>query len=414
MLKERGAAAIKEITDMKFLGYVRPDGQVGIRNHMLVVASGRGAGNLATLVGNTIAGAKIYVGPNENGRDSEDRATIARIITGLAENANTGAVLVVGNKRDGGYPEFSYENIVGQIATSGKSVDTLFLSESGGFYASLGEGMRKGRALAEAASECRREEVDFGKLSIAVKCGYSDATSGMSGNPVVGKLFDRLVADGGTAMFAETTEVIGAEHLVAERFTDATEREKFLKAVQRVEEEAKATGEDIRNINPIPANIQAGLTTLEEKSLGAVAKAGSSPLQQCLKYGERPKKNGLHYMDAWMSSTALFLGFAAAGATLTIFQMGGGWMPDNAMMPTARTGLVVPTLYSTGNPRMFAKSPYEIDFNAGTVITEKESLDTAGERLARYVCRVASGTLTKGETLNIQENMEVYLRGPGL
>ena len=399
---------------MKYLGYKRSDGQVGIRNYTLVVASGRGAGNLATLIGNTISGAKIYVASNENGRDADDRAAIARIITGLARNANVGAVLVVGNKRDGGYPEFSYENIVGEIAKSGKPMDTLFVAENGGFYTSLGEGMRKGRALAEAASECNRQEVDFGKLSIAVKCGYSDATSGISGNPVVGKFFDRLVAAGGTAMFAETTEVIGAEQLVAKRFSSDEERERFLKAVLRVEEEAKATGQDIRSINPIPANIQAGLTTLEEKSLGAIAKGGTSAIEQCLLYGEAPRKPGLHYMDAWMSSTAIFLGFAAAGATLTIFQMGGGWMPDNAMMPTANTGLVAPTLYVTGNPRTYEKSPYEIDFNSGTVISEGESIDDAGVRLGKLICRIASGKMTKGETLNVHEPLELYLRGPGL
>ncbi len=399
---------------MKFLGYARPDGQVGIRNHTLVVASGRGAANLAILVANTVAGAKLYVAPNENGRDTEDREAISRIITGLAKNANVGSVLIVGNKRDGGYPEFTYDRIVGEIAKSGKPMDTLFLSESGGFYASLGEGMRKGRALAEAASEVTRQEADFGKLSIAVKCGYSDATSGMSGNPVVGKLFDRLVGSGGTAMFAETTEVIGAEHLLAKRFPDPVERKKFLDAVLRVEEEAKATGEDIRSINPIPANIQAGLTTLEEKSLGAIAKAGSSPLIQCLKYGEIPKGPGLHYMDSWMSSTALFLGFAAAGATLTLFQMGGGWMPKNVMMPTVNTGLVAPTMYVTGNPRMFEKSPEEMDFNSGTVISEGESMDAVADRLAALVCRVASGKLVKGETLNVNEPTELYLRGPGL
>lgn len=399
---------------MKFLGYVRPNGQVGIRNHMLVVANGRGAGNLATMVANTIAGAKIYVAPNENGRDTPDRSAIARVITGLAKNANVGGVLVVGNKRDGGYPEFSYENIVGEISKAGKPMDTVFMSENNGFYQSLGEGMRKGRMIAEAASEARREEVDFGTLSIAVKCGYSDATSGMSGNPVVGNMFDRLVQAGGTAMFAETTEVIGAEHLMAGRFTTEEERRKFLAAVKRVEDEAKATGEDIRSINPIPANIQAGLTTLEEKSLGAIAKAGSSQIHQCLLYAEAPCKPGLHYMDSWMSSTALFLGFAAAGAVLTIFQMGGGWMPNNAMMPTANTALISPTMYATGNPRMYEKSPYEIDFTAGSVITEGESIADAGERMARLICRIASGKLTKGETLNVQENLELYLRGPGL
>lgn len=399
---------------MRFLGYVRPDGSVGIRNHTLILSNGRGAANLAALLAKLAAGAKYFVQPNENGRDAADRRTIARTLVGLAKNPNVGAVLVVGNKKNGGYPEFTHEAIVGEIAKSGKPLDTLFLDSCGGFQQAVGAGMRKARLLARQASECVRREVGLGELCMAVKCGYSDATSGMSGNPVVGHLFDRLVDAGGTALFAETTEVIGAEHIVARRFPDPEERRKFLAAVARVEEEARSTGEDIRTINPIPANIQAGLTTLEEKSLGAIAKSGTRPILSCLEYAERPRARGLHYMDSWMSSTALFLGFAAAGSALNIFQVGGGWFPDDAMMPTANTGLVAPTLYMTGNPRTYAKGAQEMDFNSGTVITEREPIARAGERLAAEVLRIASGRLTMGETMDVNDNLEVYLRGPGL
>lgn len=399
---------------MKFLGYVRPDGATGIRNYTLVMANGRGAANLAALITKLVSGTKLFVQPNENGRDADDRATIARTIVGLAKNANVGAVLIVGNKKNGGYPEFTHEAIVGEIAKSGKPMDTLFMDACGGFQQAVGLGMRKARLLVQQASECQRREVDLGALHMAVKCGYSDATSGMSGNPVVGHLFDRIVDAGGTAMFSETTEVIGAEHLVAKRFTDPVERRKFLDAVARVEEEARSTGEDIRTINPIPANIQAGLTTLEEKSLGAIAKSGAKPIQGCVKYAEIPSGKGLYYMDSWMSSTALFLGFAAAGSVLNIFQVGGGWFPNDAMMPTANTGLITPTLYMTGSPRTWEKAHQEMDFSSGTVISEREPIAQAGERLVAEVLRFASGRMTKGETINVDDNLEVYLRGPGL
>jgi altronate dehydratase large subunit len=399
---------------MKFQGYVRPDGSTGIRNHTLVMANGRGAATLAAIVAKLVNGTRLFIQPNENGRDGEDRKTISRTLVGLAKNPNVGAVLIVGNKKNGGYPEFSHEAIVDEIAACGKPMDTLFMDGCGGFQQAIGLAVRKARTLVQKASECPRTEVSLGALNIAVKCGYSDATSGMSGNPVVGHLFDRLVDDGGRALFAETTEVIGAEHIVAKRFTDAAERAKFLAAVERVEEEARSTGEDIRTINPIPANIQAGLTTLEEKSLGAIAKSGTRPIQGCVQYAEIPSGRGLYYMDSWMSSTALFLGFAAAGSVLNIFQVGGGWFTDDTMMPTVNTGLISPTLYMTGNPRTWEKAHREMDFNSGTVITEREPIDQAGERLVAEVLAFASGRLTKGETLNVDDNVEVYLRGPGL
>ena len=399
---------------MTFQGYVRPDGSVGIRNLTLVMANSRATANLAVMIATLAKGAIAYVQPQETGRDTADRRTIARTMVGLAKNPNVGAVLIVGVKRNSGYPEFDHDVFAGEMAKCGKPVETLYLSECGGLEKGLGIGVRKARNLVQRASEAVREEVGFGEISIAVKCGYSDPTSGMSGNPVVGHLFDRVVEAGGTAMFAETTEVIGAEHIVAKRFVDAGERKRFLDAVARVEDQAMATGEDIRAINPIPANIEAGLTTLEEKSLGAIAKAGKSPIQGCLEYGERPAGRGLYYMDAWMSSSALFLGFAAAGAVLTIFQVGGGKFSFDPIMPSANNAAVAPTLYMTGNPRAFANCEGEMDFNAGTVISEREPIAEAGERLVAEILRYASGRLVKGETMGVTEFAEMYLQGPGL
>lgn len=399
---------------MKFLGFVRENGKVGIRNHTLVVSVTRNTAKLAYTIANTTRYTRLFVGPNENGRTREDRATIARAITGLAKNPNVGAVLFVGNKPDGGYEEFTYANIVDYVAQTGKPVETLFISRDGGYSNCIGLGIEKARKLVEKCSEFRREEVDLGKLFVAVKCGYSDASSGMAGNPVVGYVFDRVCQAGGTAMFSETTEVIGAEHIVAERFPDPAQRARFLACVRKIEEDAKATGQDIRSINPIPANIEAGLTTIEEKSLGAIAKAGTMPIQQCTLYGEEPESVGLNYMDSWMSSSALFAGFSAAGATLNIFQFGGGAMPDKCAMPVADTGVVAPILFCTGNPRTYERGQMEIDYNSGVVISKKASVEETGEKLLQLICNVASGKLTKGETLNAEEPVELYLQGPCL
>ena len=148
------------------------------------------------------------------------------------------------------------------------------------------------RRFACEVSKQRREPCDLGKLSIGVKCGSSDPTSGIAGNPAVGYLYDRLVEAGGVAMFGETTEIIGAEQALARRCVDDGVAGELLAAVDRMETRAMASGQDIRTVNPVPANIAAGITTLEEKSLGAVHKAGSTPIQGVLKYAERPPGAG--------------------------------------------------------------------------------------------------------------------------
>jgi altronate dehydratase large subunit len=138
------------------------------------------------------------------------------------------------------------------------------------------------------------------------------------------------------------------------------------------------------------------------------------PIQGCVAYGEKPEGRGLYFMDAWMSSSALFLGFAAAGAVLTIFQVGGGRFPEDALMPSAQSGLVAPTLFMTGNPHAYENIHEEVDFTSGTVISEKEPLASAGDRLVREVLRCASGRLVKGEIMGVKEFPEMYLQGPCL
>lgn len=400
---------------MNFLGYVRPDGKVGIRNYLLVVSNGSGGGALASIIASHITGAKCFVPPTEFGREANDRKTLTRTVTGLAANPNVGAVLVVGVKPDSGYPELSYQALVEPILDQDKPTDTVFIDACGGFHAAIGEGIRKARILARKASRAVRESVDFGRLSVGVKCGYSDPSSGMAGNLVVGDLVDRLVDAGGTALFSETTEVIGAEHLVAKRFIDPVQRRKFLDAVAATEETAKSMGQDIRSINPVPANIEAGITTLEEKSLGAVSKGGTRPIMGCLDYAEIPQGPGAYFVDSWMATVTLFLGFAAAGTVLNIFQVGGGWFPpSDAMMPGHNIGIVAPTMYMTGNPHTYPKAENDMDFDASGLISRKESPAEVGLELCDHVVALASGMLTKVETLNIQDQLEVYMRGPVL
>jgi altronate dehydratase large subunit len=398
-----------------FLGYRRPDGSVGIRNWVLILPAQREVNLLAVKIGEMVRGTRTVAGTGEGGRPQKDRETIARTLIGLGRNPNTAAVLIVSEKAGSGYPELRQEVLEEKIAQSGKPVRVLSLSGEGGFYRALGEGIRIARGLVAEVSDARREPCNLSPLCLGVKCGISDPTSGIAGNPVVGAMFDRVVQAGGTAFFSETTEIIGAENLLVKRAASAEVARAILEAVKITEGKALATGEDIRSINPIPSNIAAGITTLEEKSLGAIAKGGSSPIRGVLAYGQRPPGPGLYFVDAWMSSLSLPLGYAASGAQLFLYQMGGGGLAESyPAMPAVSSGIVTPLMYLTGNRRTYEKARDSIDFDSSPVMEGRESVEEAGDRLLKRVLDIASGSRTKMETLRYQDPIEFFMEGPCL
>ena len=261
------------------------------------------------------------------------------------------------------------------------------------------------------ASRVRRVEVGDEHLCLGVKCGYSDTTSGIAGNPAIGYLFDKVVRAGGTAFFGETTEIIGAEHALARRAATPEVARAIMDAVARREALAKSTGLDIRTINPIPANIKGGLSSLEEKSLGAIHKAGTTPIQGVLQYAERPRGKGLFFVDNWMGSYSIFAGYAAAGSNLVMFQLGGGGLTGRDLMEGSPS-VVAPFLWCTANPKTYAMARDNIDFYSGSVIESKEDPELAGERLYQTVIDIASGTLSRSETLTYTEPIDLCLEEP--
>jgi len=398
-----------------FLGYPRPDGTFGIRNWVLVLPAQREVSLVASQISKLVNGAKVILTLGEGGRTKKDRETMARTLVGLAINPNVAAVLIVSLKRGSGYPEFRENVLEEQIAVSGKPVRTIVVHDLDGVYNSIGEGVRIARELVAQASEVRRVPAELKHLTIGVKCGMSDPTSGISGNPVVGRAFDMLIDAGGTAFFSETTEIIGAEKEVAKRAVTPEVGQAILKAVYDLEDKAIATGEDIRAINPIPANIAAGITTLEEKSIGAIAKSGTRPIQGMLQYAERPKKPGLYFVDAWMSSLSLPLSHAAAGAHIAVYQMGGGDLPKlYPTMPAYSSPTVSPLMYVTGNKQTYQKAIDSMDFDSSAIMEGKASIDEMGEKMLDRFLAIASGTLTKMETWNYTDPTEILLEGPNL
>jgi len=390
---------------MSFLGYRRPDSSVGIRNYVLVLPGGLLSSKICEFVADTRT---IITAETGVGRTKRDRETIARILIGLGKNPNVAGVIVHGVSLSVGYPELDMERLANQIAKSRKPVEFISPRKYPDNLRLIEKGIRVARQMVHDASRVRRELVDDNTLSIAVKCGRSDTTSGVAGNPVMGYLFDRVVDAGGTALFGETTEIIGAEHLVAKRAVTKEVGQVLIDLALTVEERVRKSGEDIRTINPIPANIAGGITTLEEKSLGAIRKAGTRPIQGVLKYGEIPLGKGLYLVDNWMAPMSIFPGYAAAGATLLIYQAGGGGMLyDTLLYPSP--GVVAPLLWTTANHQAYQVAKESFDFYSGTVIEGKESVKEAGERLFSSVQDIASGTMTKVETINYADPVQMYL-----
>ena len=398
-----------------FLGFPRENGEFGIRNWVLILPANREVNLVADKISQAVNGTKVVLTTGEGGRPKKDRETIARTLIGLALNPNTAAVLIIGLKKDAGYPELREEVLAEEIRKSGKPVRVINVHEEKGVYATIGEGIRIARELVAEASEARRVEVGLQYLGLGVKCGMSDPTSGIVGNPVIGRVLDILVGAGGTSFFSETTELIGAEHSVAQRAINPEVAKKILDAVDRTEKQAIATGEDIRSINPIPANIAAGITTLEEKSIGAIAKSGSMPIQDVLAYAQRPHGKGLYFIDAWMSSLSLPLGFSAAGAQLSIYQIGGGDLPEAyPTVPAVSSPIISPLMYITGNHNTYTKAIDSIDFDSSDVLTGKKSLDEAAELLLDKILAISSGSWAKMESWNHRDPIEILLDGPCL
>lgn len=398
---------------MEFWGYSRPDGSVGVRNHVLILPATRNVNYICHRIALAVPGVTTFYTTGEYGRTGGDRKRLARFLTGIARNPNVANVLLIGMPHGYGYPEFQTDALAAEIAKSGTRLEILNVDRCGGLEGTVVQGIRLARELVREATAMRREAAPLSKLTIGMKCGDSDATSGLAGNPALGRAVDRLIDAGGTALFSETLELIGAEQTLVQRAKTPEVAQRLLRLIADWEARAASIGEDIRTINPIPENIAAGITTLEEKSLGAVEKTGTRELSGVLDYCERPGEPGLWLMDAWMSSYSLLPSFAAAGAQLVLYQLGGNELPpEDAPLSAVDPGLVAPLLTISGNPRTAKAAGDYLDVSTGGVLLGTETLDAAGERILEEIVRAANGRATRGETMRYPEPFEVFFEGP--
>lgn len=377
---------------MKLRGYKRENGTYGVRNHILVIPTSVCATDTAEKIAAQVPGAIAI--PNQHGccQIGSDMEVTERTIVGFGKNSNVGAVLVVGLGCDG----IQAKRVAERVAVTGKMVEYVVIQENEGTLNTINVGANKLRIMAQKLSQQEKVDFDMSELIVGLECGGSDPTSGLASNPSIGTASNLVIDNGGSTILSETTEVIGAEHLLAKRFEDKNEKEKFLKFVSNVEERAIMMGEDLRTGQPTPGNKKGGLTSIEEKSLGCMYKAGDKPFVGALEYSEELDKNkkGLYFMDTPGQDIDSITGMVAGGATLIIFSTGRG-------TPTGSP--IAPVIKITGNPNTFEMMKDNIDLNAGKVISEGLSIDEMGHELFDEIVEVANGKYTKAEALGHRE-----------
>ena len=382
-----------------FDGFARPDGSVGVRNHVLVMSITGLTGPTARRIGRVVGGTKVITTPYGSGLMGEDAELQTRSLIAFGAHPNVGAALVIGAS-----PPKVLE-IADRIAASGKPVEHLILDECDHDAVTVTErGIRIAARLVREASRQRREAFPLDRLYLALECGRSDPSSGLVANPLVGKVVDRVIALGGRAVFGETIEWLGAEHLLIERAANAAVATAIRAAVERRERLAVGAGMDLLGNNPGPTNIAGGLSTIEEKSLGAISKGGSSPIRGVIGIAQPPPGPGLFVMDAPAYAPESVTGLVASGAQLALFTTGMG----NSFV----SGLA-PTIKISANPVANARLREQLDFDASDVFASRETLEDAARRLAALMTDVASGTLTWGEILDEGEDVVSRL-GPAL
>jgi len=396
---------------MEFQGYARPDGSVGIRNMVAIIPASRCANEMACRIADE-AGAGVYPLLHNQPciHTGPDNEMAERVLTGLGQNPNAFAALVLGI----GCDPFSAEGMANKIASTGKPVEVLTIEKEGDYDVVVEKGIQFAKQMKSDAALQARQPFDITHLKLAVKCGGSDTTSALGCNPVAGWAVDQIVNGGGTAVFSETAELVGAEHIVARRAIDPAVGQKVIDAVARTDKRIMDAGVDILGSEPTPGNIKGGLTSIEEKALGAIAKSGTVPLTDVLDWGQKLPGPGLFFMDGSANTPQMELGLAASGAQMMTFGFGGGLPASFRAMPANSMGNlpILPVIKILSSPKVAKEIPY-FDVYAGGIIEGTQSVADVGQLLLEAIIATASGRPTKIELRpRYRDVMEMWRIGP--
>ena len=381
-----------------FLGYERTNGSVGVRNHVAVIPTVACANGVVGLIAREAPGAVPLFHGHGCGRAGRDLELHVRTLTNLAKHPNVGAVLVVGL----GCEVITAEFLASAIEESGKSVQSVVIQEEGGSLKSAAKGKGVALGLIESVGEQERAEIGIDRLVLGLECGGSDAFSGITANPAVGVVADRLVEKGGTVILTENTEMIGTSHILERRACTPDIAAEVKSMIQAAEQRTRDILGPFASMVIAPGNMDGGMSSIQEKSLGCIAKGGTSSIMQVVDYAGVPSSKGLVLMDAPGYDTESTAGLAASGAQVILFTTGQG----NPMgFP------LVPVIKIASTSRLYRSMEDDMDINAGAVL-EGRSLSDVADSILELLGRVLGGELSKAEK-NEQGGIAcLYVTGP--
>lgn len=372
----------------EFFGYGRPDGSVGVRNYLLVIAPIDCSYEPARQIAERVEGAVAVTQYHGCGANR----MVINTLAGVGRNPNIAGILLFGL----GCESLTNDILLEKLESTGKPIESLVIQKDGGTINAMEKGVRILQQMAQHASQLKKESFPLSKLILAVECGGSDATSGLAANPAVGGAADMLIDEGGTVIFSETSEMIGTQHILARRAVNKQVADDIFTMIEQEEQRLLSAGLKSRFMSK--GNIDGGLTTIEEKSLGAVYKGGTRPIQGVLWHDwnrlDVPAGPGLWLQDGTGWDVPSVTHMAAAGAQIACFTSGKGSTTGHA---------IIPVIKITGNSKTFSNLRDNIDINAGTILEGEESLNKVSEKIFETILQKASGEKTKAEALGFKD-----------
>ena len=376
---------------MNFIGYRRPDGKAGIRNKVLILPTCVCSSETCRIVADQVEGA-IYTSNQAGCSEVEQNLKICYdMYSGFAANPNIYGTVLIGLGCEGCTPDKMADAI---REKTNKPLAVVVIQDEGGTVNAIIKAVKYAREFVQEASLVQKEEIPLSELFIGLECGGSDATSGLAANPVVGKVSDLVVDNGGSAVMSETTEFIGAEHILAKRAATPEIKKQIIGICKNLEEHLANVNQNLRTGQPTPGNKEGGISTIEEKSLGCIYKGGTRPIVEVLDYAQMPTKKGALIMDTPGFDVASVTAMVAGGCQLVIFTTGRGTPTGN---------IIAPVIKVTGNAKTYKNMKDNIDFDASLVLSGEKTIDERGQELFEEMLEVANGKVTKAEAFGFNE-----------
>ncbi len=370
-----------------FLGYRRRDGTVATRNYVAIIPVDDLSNAAVERVSHVIQATVPLLHPYGRLQFGDDLDLHFRTLTGTGANPNVAAAVVIGIE-----PNWT-KVVVDGIAKTGKPVAGFSIEEHGDID-TIARAAKAAREFVQESSEVQREAIPVREAVFSIKCGESDTTSGLASNPALGVAVDWLIEQGATVMFGETSEITGAEHLIARRMATPELQEKYLQVHQAYQQFILDTGFDLLGSQPTQGNIAGGLSTIEEKALGNIQKTGTKPINGVLAPAEAPSGHGLYFMDTSSAAAEAVTLWAAAGSVFHFFTTGQGNVVGNP---------IIPVMKISANPKTVSTMGEHIDVDISGLLSRDLTLKEAGVEIIVMMQRIASGRLAAAEVLGHRE-----------